>query len=52
MSPRWALRGTLDGYWEHKPDQDRDWDSMLITQFIDSLIELRQTQDDADRSAA
>jgi hypothetical protein len=28
----------LSSYW-NKPDEDRDWDVMLITRFIDGLIE-------------
>ena len=29
----------LGSYW-NKPDEDRDWDVMLITRFIDGLIEV------------
>jgi hypothetical protein len=28
----------LDTYWD-EPDEDRDWDVMLVTRFIDGLIE-------------
>ena len=33
---------TLKHYWD-RPDIDMDWDIAMITQFVDSLIELGQT---------
>jgi hypothetical protein len=32
---------SLSRYWD-KPDEDRDWDVMLITWFLDGLIEVGQ----------
>jgi hypothetical protein len=40
----------LRSYWD-KPDEDRDWDMMLISRFLDGLIELGQTRGGADRTA-
>jgi hypothetical protein len=31
----------LDTYWD-EPDEDRDWDVMLVTRFLDVLIEIGQ----------
>ena len=33
----------LRSYW-NKPDEDRDWDVMLITRFLGSLIEVGSTR--------
>ena len=33
----------LRGYW-NKPDEDRDWDVVHITRFLDSLIEVGSTR--------
>jgi hypothetical protein len=38
----------LSSYW-NKPDEDRDWDVMLIARFLDGLIEVGQGHDDAGR---
>jgi hypothetical protein len=38
----------LRSYW-NKPDEDRDWDVMLITRFLDGLIEVGQDHGDAGR---
>jgi hypothetical protein len=41
----------LSHYWT-KPDIDMDWDVMLITRFLDGLIELGQAQGVADHAPA
>jgi hypothetical protein len=36
----------LNAYW-NKPDEDREWEVMLITRFLDGLIESGQARGDA-----
>ena len=33
----------LETYWA-EPEEDRDWDVMLLTRFLDALIEIGQTR--------
>jgi hypothetical protein len=39
--PATMKEDALRSYWD-KPDKDRDWDVMLITRFLDGLIEVGQ----------